>query len=225
MNYSNLKNNIVNVYGEVYSMPEYSHEVYGEEFYEFILKVNRLSDSYDLIPVTISSRLIFDFKVGKLIGIEGQFRSYNKQVDNKSKLILSVFARSVVDYSEITNPNYIEVVGYVCKEPIYRTTPFNREICDILIAVNRSYNKSDYLPLIAWGRNARYSKNFKVGDKIKIVGRIQSREYIKKLNEDESITKTAYEVSLNKITKVNEDEDFISKSYMSIGPIDNYYAN
>ncbi len=224
MNYNNLKNNIVNIYGEIYTMPEYSHEVYGEEFYEFILKVNRLSDSYDLVPVTISNRLINDFKIGKKIGIEGQFRSYNKQVDNKSKLMLTVFVRNLVDYNELTNPNYIEVIGYVCKEPTYRTTPFNREICDILIAVNRSYNKSDYLPLIAWGRNARYSKNFKVGDRIKIVGRIQSRDYVKKISDEESVTKTAYEVSLNKIEKLI-DEVEIQKNRMQIGLVDNYYAN
>ncbi len=224
MNYNNLKNNIVNIHGEIYTMPEYSHEVYGEEFYEFILKVNRLSDSYDLVPVTISNRLINDFKIGKKIGIEGQFRSYNKQVDNKSKLMLTVFVRNLVDYNELTNPNYIEVIGYVCKEPTYRTTPFNREICDILIAVNRSYNKSDYLPLIAWGRNARYSKNFKVGDRIKIVGRIQSRDYVKKISDEESVTKTAYEVSLNKIEKL-VDEVEIQKNRMQIGLVDNYYAN
>lgn len=224
MNYNNLKNNIVNIYGEIYTMPEYSHEVYGEEFYEFILKVNRLSDSYDLVPVTISNRLINDFKIGKKIGIEGQFRSYNKQVDNKSKLMLTVFVRNLVDYNELTNPNYIEVIGYVCKEPTYRTTPFNREICDILIAVNRSYNKSDYLPLIAWGRNARYSKNFKVGDRIKIVGRIQSRDYVKKISDEESVTKTAYEVSLNKIEKLVDDVE-IQKNRMQIGLVDNYYAN
>lgn len=224
MNYNNLKNNIVNIHGEIYTMPEYSHEVYGEEFYEFILKVNRLSDSCDLVPVTISNRLINDFKIGKKIGIEGQFRSYNKQVDNKSKLMLTVFVRNLVDYNELTNPNYIEVIGYVCKEPTYRTTPFNREICDILIAVNRSYNKSDYLPLIAWGRNARYSKNFKVGDRIKIVGRIQSRDYVKKISDEESVTKTAYEVSLNKIEKLVDDVE-IQKNRMQIGLVDNYYAN
>lgn len=223
MNYNNLKNNMVYVAGEIYSMPEYSHEVYGEEFYEFILRVDRLSDSYDLIPITISSRLIDDFKIGKKIGVEGQFRSYNKQEDSKSKLMLTVFVRNITEYKENSNPNYIEVVGYICKEPIYRTTPFNREICDILIAVNRSYNKSDYLPLIAWGRNARYSKNFKVGDKIKIVGRIQSREYVKKVNE-ENITKIAYEISLNKISLENE-EVYTDKNLMSIGLVDNYYVN
>lgn len=224
MNYNNLKNNVVSMHGEIYTMPEYSHEVYGEEFYEFILKVDRLSDSYDLVPITISSRLIDNFEIGKKIGIEGQFRSYNKQVDNKSKLMLTVFVRNLIEYNPNTNPNYIEVIGFVCKEPIYRTTPFNREICDILIAVNRSYNKSDYLPLIAWGRNARYSQNFKVGDRIKIVGRIQSREYVKKISEYENVTRTAYEVSLNKIELMME-EDVNPKSVMSIGLVDNYYAN
>lgn len=224
MNYSNLKNNIVSVHGEIYTLPEYSHEVYGEEFYEFLLKVDRLSDSFDLVPVTISSRLIDNFNIGDKIGVEGQFRSYNKQIDGRSKLLLTVFVRNLVEYNQNINPNYIEVVGYVCKEPVYRTTPFNREICDILIAVNRSYNKSDYLPLIAWGRNARFSQNFKVGDKIKIVGRIQSREYIKKINDIDSVTKTAYEVSLNKIDLV-EEIDNTPKNMMSIGLVDDYYAN
>ena len=224
MNYGNLKNNVVSVHGEVYTMPEYSHEVYGEDFFEFLLKVDRLSDSFDLVPVTISSRLIDNFKIGDKLGIEGQFRSYNKQTEGRSKLLLTVFVRNIVDYDPSINPNYIEVVGYVCKDPVYRTTPFNREICDILIAVNRSYNKSDYLPLIAWGRNARYSQNFKVGDKIRIVGRIQSREYVKKLNEYDSVIKTAYEVSLNTIELIDE-MDTNPKSNMSIGLVDNYYAN
>ena len=224
MNYSNLKNNIVSIHGEIYTMPEYSHEVYGEEFYEFLMKVDRLSDSYDLVPVTISSRLIDNFEIGKKIGLEGQFRSYNKQVEGKSKLMLTVFVRNVVDYCPNANPNYIEVIGFICKDPVYRTTPFNREICDILIAVNRSYNKSDYLPLIAWGRNARYSQNFKVGDRIKIIGRIQSREYVKKINDYENVTKTAYEVSLNKI-ELLIDEEYNEKTALSIGLIDNYYAN
>ena len=197
-----IQNNKVTVWGSVHSSPTFSHEIYGESFYEFNLKVQRLSETYDIIPVTISDHLMHDvsFELGTEIGIIGQFRSYNKVIDGKSKLMLTVFALEIVDSSKIDNPNTIEITGFICKQPIYRVTPFKREICDLLLAVNRSYNKSDYLPCIAWGRNARYIRNFAIGDKVSIVGRVQSREYTKKLDNGESITKVAYEVSLSKIT-------------------------
>ncbi len=210
MNYELMENNKVFLKGEVTSEPKFSHEVFGEGFYELDLKVKRLSDNFDLVRVTVSERLLSNdaFAVGNLVAIKGQFRSYNKVTDGKSKLLLTVFVREVIDFDETMNPNVVELSGYVCKEPIFRTTPFGREICDVLVAVNRAYNKSDYLPCIAWGRNARFVKSIKVGEKVDIIGRIQSREYQKKLNENEVLTKTAYEISLNKI-RVENMENFI----------------
>lgn len=219
-----MKNNKVFISGEVASEPKFSHEVYGENFFEFDIKVPRLSDSFDRIPVTISERIIGDndIKIGSKICGNGQFRSYNKLVDGKSKLMLTVFIREIVPYVETENPNYIEITGYVCKEPVFRTTPFKREISDVLLAVNRSYNKSDYLPCIAWGRNARFVKNFSVGDKVTVTGRIQSRDYQKKIN-DELITKTAYEVSLNKIELVKDDLG-VETMLTTAGQLENYYV-
>lgn len=201
MQYSD-KNNKVYVRGEILSQAQFSHEVYGEGFYEMQISVKRLSGQADILPVTISERLFEEGKltIGSTISAIGQFRSYNKVVDGKSKLMLTVFIRELLDNSEDKNPNNIMLSGYICKEPIYRTTPFNREIADVLIAVNRAYNKSDYIPCIAWGRNARYVKNLLVGDCITICGRIQSREYQKKISETETVTMTAYEVSINKLS-------------------------
>lgn len=208
MEYGDKNNNKVYIRGEILSQANFSHEVYGEGFYEMLVLVKRLSGQADVLPVTISERLIEekDLQIGSTISAVGQFRSYNKMVDGKSKLMLTVFVREVLPNDESKNPNGIVLSGYICKEPIYRTTPFNREISDILIAVNRAYNKSDYIPCIAWGRNARFVKNLKVGDYITISGRIQSREYQKKLSETEVKTMTAYEVSINKLS--TEDSDF-----------------
>ena len=155
-----MENNKVFLKGEVVSNPQFSHEVFGEGFYELNLNVKRLSDNYDIIPITVSERLlsINNFSIGSVVAIKGQFRSYNKVVDNKSKLLLTVFVRDLIEIDDSMNPNIIELSGFICKEPIYRTTPFKREICDMLLAVNRAYNKSDYLPCIAWGRNARFVK-------------------------------------------------------------------
>ena len=224
MDYSLMKNNKVYISGEVVSEPTFSHEVYNEGFYEFELKVSRLSVAYDIIPVTISERLmsINNIKVGSRISGTGQFRSYNKLEDGKSKLLLTVFLREVLPYDENANPNVIEINGFVCKEPVFRTTPFNREISDVLLAVNRSYNKSDYLPCIAWGRNARFVREFKVGDRVNVVGRIQSREYQKKIG-DEVVTRVAFEVSLNKIELVKEEIE-LDTITTSAGVLENYYV-
>lgn len=206
------KNNKVFISGEIVSNAEFSHEVYGEGFYEMNVLVKRLSGQGDVLPVTISERLISDkdLKIGVTINALGQFRSYNKLVDGKSKLMLTVFIRELLDYPVVKNPNNIVLTGYVCKQPIYRTTPFNREIADMLIAVNRSYNKSDYIPCIAWGRNARFAKNIAVGEKVAISGRIQSREYQKKISETETVTLTAYEVSISKLLAYENVETFDS---------------
>lgn len=201
MNYEQLNNNRVFLSGTVESEARFSHETFGEAFYEINLLVPRLSDHLDKVPVTVSEKLLLggDFDLGKYVSIKGQFRSYNKLENGKSKLMLTVFVREVCEFVEDLNPNIIEITGYICKEPIYRTTPFNREICDVLIAVNRAYNKSDYLPCIAWGRNAKYVSELGVGTKVNIVGRIQSREYQKHLENGEVLNKIAYEVSINKV--------------------------
>ena len=208
-----MNNNKVFLCGRVESEPEFSHETFGEGFYEVKLSVPRLSEHTDIIPVTVSEKLLVkdSFKVGNNVAIKGQFRSYNKIVDEKSRLMLTVFVRELIDVDETMNPNIIEIEGFVCKQPIYRTTPFKREICDVLVAVNRAYNKSDYLPCIAWGRNARFIKDASVGTKVSIVGRIQSREYQKKISEEEVETKTAYEISVNKI-QIAENESFDADS-------------
>ncbi len=209
MDYEMMENNKVFLKGVVTAEPKYSHELFGEAFYELNLKVPRLSDNFDYIPVTVSEKLLTgkDFEVGKEVAIKGQYRSYNKYVNGKSKLFLTVFVRDIIEMDDSMNPNVVEVEGYVCKEPIFRTTPFGREICDVLLAVNRSYNKSDYIPCIAWGRNARYVRHVKVGQKLEVIGRIQSREYQKKISETESETRIAYEVSMGKIHIVDEDSE------------------
>lgn len=202
MNYPENIANKVFLAGQIVTEPQFSHEIYGEGFYEMMIEVPRLSEQKDVLPITVSERLLIDrpLKIGDMTALFGQFRSYNKIVDGKSRLMLTVFVRELVDWTSECNPNIIELGGYICKQPIYRTTPFKREICDLLIAVNRAYNKSDYIPCIAWGRNARFIKNVRVGEKVIISGRIQSREYQKRLDDDTVVTKTAYEVSINKIS-------------------------
>ncbi len=209
-----IENNKASITGIVANEPVFSHEVYDEKFYQFTIEVPRLSEVKDLIQVTISEKLLCsaELEIGKKIKINGQFRSYNNYSSVGNKLILTVFVKDIEiiddeNYLEEDNPNYIYLKGYICKEPIYRTTPFGREISDILIAVNRSYNKSDYIPCIAWGRNAKYASTLSVGDCISISGRIQSRNYQKKINEEEFENKTAYEISINKIDIVKHYED------------------
>ncbi|MDE7163561.1 MAG: single-stranded DNA-binding protein [Clostridia bacterium] len=209
MNYLTEKNNRVYICGTIASDAVFSHEVFGEGFYEFFVEVNRLSGQADVLPVTVSERLMGGgMKKGDELCALGQFRSYNKLENGKSRLMLTVFVREVLDYHPGKNPNSIVLSGYICKPPVYRTTPFNREIADLLIAVNRSYNKSDYIPAIAWGRNARFVKNLAVGDKIALSGRIQSREYQKKQPDESFVTMTAYEVSVSKLAAFDDDSDF-----------------
>ncbi len=206
---SDSTNNEVFLTGTVDSELTYSHEVYGEGFYSFFIKIFRLSNMFDRINVTVSERLIKDLDLyeGCEISVAGQFRSYNNYSQEGNKLILTVFARDISagNSDSEKNPNQIFLNGFLCKPPVYRTTPFGREITDLLLAVNRAYNKSDYIPCIAWGRNARFSSTLNVGDNIKIWGRIQSREYQKKISETESITKTAYEISVSKMEVVEKE--------------------
>lgn len=199
-----FENNQVTMIGEIVSEFEFSHEVYGEEFYLVDISVSRLSDSVDYIPLMVSERLVdvTQSYIGETISVSGQFRSYNRHEEKKNRLILSVFVRELEFVDEIEDDiksNQIYLDGYICKEPIYRKTPLGREIADLLVAVNRSYGKSDYIPCICWGRNARYASSFEVGSHVEVYGRIQSREYIKKIGEEQTEKRVAYEVSVNKI--------------------------
>lgn len=204
-----MATNKVYAEGKVASNLSFSHEMFGEKFYNFFLEVPRLSEAVDILPITVSERLIptVDMSLGKMVSIEGQLRSYNKFLDGANRLILTIFTRDIRNVEEISkSPNQIFLDGFICKAPIYRTTPFGREITDLLIAVNRPYNKSDYIPAIAWGRNAKFSSTLQVGGHIKLWGRIQSREYEKKLSEDNIIKRTAYEVSISKMEIVKDEE-------------------
>ncbi len=212
-----FENNIVYIAGEVSREPKYSHEIYGEKFYIFNLDVERLSKSHDTIPVLVSERLVSIEKlnIGAKLEVEGQFRSYNNTINGHSKLILNVFARDarLVDTLEhINNRNSVFFDGYICKRPNYRTTPFGREITDMLLAVNRAYNKSDYIPCICWGRNARYCEKLQVGTNLKLWGRIQSRFYEKKIDSDTLVKKVAYEVSVTKLEASKDEEPVMAQN-------------
>ena len=199
-----MENNRVTVIGTIVSDFTFSHAVFGEGFYLVDLSVSRLSEQADVIPLMVSERLMDvtrDYR-GCTIEADGQFRSYNRHEGVKNRLVLSVFVREVQFLEEFTDyakTNQIFLDGYICKEPIYRKTPLGREIADLLVAVNRPYGKSDYIPCIAWGRNARFASGFSVGTRIQIWGRVQSREYTKKLSETECEKRTAYEVSVSKL--------------------------
>ncbi len=211
-NYS--ENNYLVLVGKITSEKVFSHEIYGESFYIFNLEVPRLSGTADCIPITISERLIsnFDLSIGKEVEIEGQFRSYNTYENQRSRLVLTVFAKDIKEHVEQEEQerekisNEVVLIGYICKKPIYRKTPFGREISDILLAVNRAYNKSDYIPCIAWGRNARFCENMEIGTEVKIVGRVQSRMYEKKYEDGTVEQRVAYEVSVGSLELVNKED-------------------
>ncbi|MCL2354923.1 MAG: single-stranded DNA-binding protein [Oscillospiraceae bacterium] len=213
------ENNYLVLVGKVTSDKKFSHEIYGESFYVFNLEIPRLSGNEDIIPVTISERIIanFNLSIGSKVFVEGQFRSYNSYENERNRLVLTVFAKDIKEYieeaedenEESKNKTLNEVVlkGYVCKKPIYRKTPFGREISDILLAVNRAYNKSDYIPCIAWGRNARFCENMPVGTEVKVTGRVQSRTYEKKLADDKVEQRVAYEVSVGSLELINKEDE------------------
>ena len=199
-----IENNQVSIIGEVASEFTFSHEVFGEGFYMVDVLVKRLSNSDDCIPLMVSERLIDVHQdyTGEYIMATGQFRSYNQHEEKKNRLLLSVFVREVSFVEEEVDgakTNSILLDGYICKRPIYRKTPLGREIADLLLAVNRPYGKSDYIPCICWGRNARFASGFEVGEHVQVLGRIQSREYVKKLTEMETEKRIAYEVSVSKL--------------------------
>ena len=201
-----IENNQVTIMGKVATEFSFSHEVFGEGFYMVEVEVKRLSNSEDRIPLMISERLIDvtqDY-TGEYIMVHGPFRSYNRHEEQKNRLVLSVFVREISFMEEEpdgTKTNSIWLDGYICKEPIYRKTPLGREIADLLLAVNRPYGKSDYIPCICWGRNARYASGFEVGEHVQLLGRIQSREYVKRISDTETEKRVAYEVSVSKLEK------------------------
>lgn len=218
MNINYSDNNQLILMGKVTSEKRFSHEIYGESFYIFDMEVPRLSNTSDIIPVTVSERLITDEKlqIGKKVLLKGQFRSYNSYENEKNKLVLTVFAKDVFFDEEIEDQleedkkdisNEVTLTGYICKKPIYRQTPFGREIADLLLAVNRAYNKSDYIPAIAWGRTARFCQNLEVGTEVKVVGRVQSRMYEKKFENGTVEQRVAYEVSIGSLEVMDEKED------------------
>ena len=215
-NYSD--NNHLILVGKVTSEKRFSHEIYGEKFYIFDMEVPRLSNTSDIIPVTASERIINDelLQIGNKLLIKGQFRSYNSYENERNKLILTVFAKDILTENSLSEEeleeskktsNEVVLIGYICKKPIYRQTPFGREIADILLAVNRAYNKSDYIPSIAWGRNARFCQNLPTGTEVKIIGRVQSRNYEKKHEDGTVENKVAYEVSIASLEIVNKTEN------------------
>lgn len=216
-----LENNYLTLVGKVTGEKRFSHEIYGESFYVFNLEIPRLSGNSDIIPITVSERLIKEdtLQEGKKLLVKGQFRSYNSYENEKNRLILTVFAKDIMEVEDVeedeenemvkkdTITNEVILIGYICKKPIYRQTPFGREISDILLAVNRAYNKSDYIPCIAWGRNARFCQNLEVGSQVKIVGRVQSRMYEKKHEDGTVENRVAYEVSVGSLEVIEEKHD------------------
>ncbi len=221
MNTNYLENNYLTLVGKVTGEKKFSHEIYGERFYVFNLEIPRLSGNSDIIPITVSERLIKEetLQEGKNLLVKGQFRSYNSYENEKNRLILTVFAKDIIEVEEPqeneeneivkkdTITNEVVLVGYICKKPIYRQTPFGREISDLLLAVNRAYNKSDYIPCIAWGRNARFCQDIEVGTQVKVVGRVQSRQYEKKHEDGTVETRVAYEVSVGSLEIIEENDN------------------
>lgn len=213
-NYS--ENNHIILVGKVTSEKKFSHEIYGEKFYIFDLEVPRLSGNADIIPITISERLMVngDLPVNTKMTVEGQFRSYNSYGEGRNRLVLTVFAKNIelledqekeVEARKDFISNEVTLIGYICKKPIYRQTPFGREIADILLAVNRAYSKSDYIPCIAWGRTARFCDNMEVGTEVKVVGRVQSRQYEKKHEDGTIESRVAYEVSVGSLEVIDQE--------------------
>jgi single-stranded DNA-binding protein len=232
-----LENNYLTLVGKVTGEKEFSHEIYGERFYTFKLGIPRLSGNQDIIPITISERLVGEdtLQEGKKLLVKGQFRSYNSYENERNRLILTVFAKDVMEVEEEeieeeeneiirkdTITNEVVLVGYLCKKPIYRQTPFGREISDILLAVNRAYNKSDYIPCISWGRTARFCQNLEVGSQVKVIGRVQSRMYEKKYEDGTVQNRVAYEVSVGSLEVIKEKE--IEKEEEAVSETENQEA-
>jgi len=201
--------NALHLSGTIIGTPEVGHEAFGEKFYYLTLGVPRLSGAQDQLPVTLSERLLDGAMLaeGDQLSIEGQVRSYNKIIDGAGRLLITAFAQRIVETDERENPNQIQLTGTLCKAPAYRTTPFGREIADMMLAVNRAYGKSDYIPCITWGRSARFAAKLSVGDRITLTGRLQSRAYQKQMPDGNVVEKTAYEVSVGHLEKLDGEHE------------------
>ncbi len=199
--------NSIHLRGHVCQPLQFGHELFGEQFFVTTLRVPRLSGAEDFLPVTLSERLLIDEPItaGSILCLDGQLRSYNKVVEGSGRLLITAFAQRLLPEEDEENPNRVQLTGALCKAPSYRTTPFGREIADLMLAVNRSYGKSDYIPCITWGRTARYAANLKIGDKVQLVGRFQSRNYQKQLPDGTILNKVAYEVSVSRLSAMKED--------------------
>ena len=202
--------NIIHLRGEICQNLQFGHELFGEQFYTTTLRVPRLSGAEDFLPITLSERLLMSEPItaGSMLSLEGQLRSYNKVIEGSGRLLITAFAQRLINTEEDEeNPNRVQLTGALCKPPSYRTTPFGREIADLMLAVNRSYGKSDYIPCITWGRTARYAANLHIGDKVQIVGRFQSRAYQKQLPDGTALNKVAYEVSVSRLAALREEKE------------------
>lgn len=199
--------NSIHLRGHVCQPLQFGHELFGEQFFVTTLRVPRLSGAEDFLPITLSERLLIDEPIaaGSILCLDGQLRSYNKVVEGSGRLLITAFAQRLLPEEDDENPNRVQLTGALCKAPSYRTTPFGREIADLMLAVNRSYGKSDYIPCITWGRTARYAANLKIGDKVQLVGRFQSRNYQKQLPDGTILNKVAYEVSVSRLSAMKED--------------------
>ena len=199
--------NSIHLRGHVCQPLQFGHELFGEQFFVTTLRVPRLSGAEDFLPITLSERLLIDEPIaaGSILCLDGQLRSYNKVVEGSGRLLITAFAQRILPEEDEENPNRVQLTGALCKAPSYRTTPFGREIADLMLAVNRSYGKSDYIPCITWGRTARYAANLKIGDKVQLVGRFQSRNYQKQLPDGTILNKVAYEVSVSRLSAMKED--------------------
>lgn len=198
--------NNITLSGIINSEPKFSHEVYGERFFEFQFTTARTSGRFDTLIVVASETLLGDSTAGTELTIYGQIRTRNLHESTGNHLSIYVFARDIFPYDENEESNFVELDGYICKPSAYRQTPLGREICDVLIASNRPYGKSDYIPTIAWGRNARRVDDMEVGTHIKVLGRLQSREYLKQYGDGTCEDRVAYELSVSRIEEVGEDE-------------------
>ena len=200
--------NVIHLKGQIMQNLEFGHELFGEQFYVTTLRVPRLSGAEDFLPITLSERLLIDRPLcaGSPLCLEGQLRSYNKVIEGSGRLLITAFAQRLINCDEDNeNPNRVQLTGALCKPPSYRTTPFGREIADLMLAVNRSYGKSDYIPCITWGRTARYAANLKIGDRVQLVGRFQSRAYQKQMPDGTTLSKVAYEVSVSRLCALMDE--------------------